>query len=110
MSVGAFKRSITRLPTHKKDSRRIAARLSRQQKQRHQTLWLTDWERWSNQFEGMVTRDEALREVLKRLRTNLADEVAHRLIHVFHIQAEELTEGGLDFESVRALAIRYVLN
>jgi hypothetical protein len=110
MSVGAFKRSITRLPTQKKDSRRIAARLSRQQKQRHQTLCLTDWERWATHFEGVLTREEALELVLRKLHTSLADAVAHRLIHVFHIQAEELTEGGLDFESVRALANRYVLN
>ena len=53
-----------------------------------------------------ISRDEALCLISKYLEKDPSHSVACYLIDLFNIQAEELTETGLSFELVKALAKR----
>jgi hypothetical protein len=57
-----------------------------------------------------LTRQEAITIICERVQRSLRDVQACRLMQLFYIQAEDLTEAGLDYETVCALARGFLLN
>lgn len=50
-----------------------------------------------------MKREDALKEILSSLKKNPTDTNAKKLISLFGITAEELSEEGLSYEMLRAL-------
>ena len=50
-----------------------------------------------------MKREDALKEILSSLKKNPTDANAKKLISLFGITAEELSEEGLSYEMLRAL-------
>jgi hypothetical protein len=53
-----------------------------------------------------MTRSEALEQVARYLRRSPMHTSALRLIHLFHLDAEELAEAGVPYELLRMLERR----
>lgn len=58
---------------------------------------------------GYLTRDEAVARICRYLDTHADYAAAGELVTLFNIDAEELTEAGVPFESVKALENRCFL-
>lgn len=50
-----------------------------------------------------ISRDGAIRQIRRHMTTNTLHPDVLRLIELFHIEPEELSEAGLPYESLKAL-------
>lgn len=65
---------------------------------------------WEPGSGKALTRQEAIQMICTRVQHSLQDAIACRLMQLFYIQAEDLTEAGLDYETVCALERGFLLN